>query len=324
MTDAPASRRLAFSAEDSDAGERIDRVIAERLATHGISRSMAGRMCDEGRVTVRGVVARASTRLKPGEAVVVDVPPPEPTIAIAEDIPLVVVFEDRDLMVIDKPAGLVVHPSKGHATGTLVNAVLHHADVDDDDTLRPGVVHRIDKDTSGLLVMAKTPAAREGLAAQFKDHSIERLYIALCEGIAPDRVTYDTTHSRHPTDRMRFTAKLNAGRRAVTHVTRVATYAGVASRVQCTLETGRTHQIRMHLSEAGFPLLGDALYGRRAKSAGVAAVASALGRQALHAAVLGFTHPVLGTRLSFRAEVPDDMQKAIKALEKLGSSAGTR
>lgn len=285
---------------------------------------MIARWCDEGRVTVRGGVVRSSAKLRAGDAVVIEIPAPEPLEAIAEDIPLTVVFEDADLMVVDKPAGLVVHPARGHASGTLVNAVLHHAEVDDDDTLRPGIVHRIDKDTSGLLVIAKTPAAREGLAAQFKAHTIDRMYLALTEGTPPERITYDTLHGRHPTDRMRFSAKVREGRRAVTHVERVESFGAGASMVRCTLETGRTHQIRMHLSEGGFPLLGDALYGRRPKAAKVAAVAEGLGRQALHAALLGFVHPTSGKKVSFRSELPEDMARALDALRALGRGAGTR
>ena len=242
--------------------------------------------------------------------------PPAPLEAVAEDIPLTVVFEDEHLLVIDKPAGMVVHPSRGHASGTLVNAVLHHAEVDDDegDPMRPGVVHRIDRWTSGLLVVAKTPAAREALLARFREHDIHRVYLAVAQGV-PRETTYDTTHARHPTDRLRFTTRAGTGRRAITHVAVIEGLAGgEASLLRCTLETGRTHQIRVHLAEHGHPLLGDAVYGRRCRDARVEAVSRALGRQALHAAELGFAHPVTGAGLRFVSAIPADIEAALAAL----------
>jgi 23S rRNA pseudouridine1911/1915/1917 synthase len=220
--------------------------------------------------------------------------------------------------VVDKPAGLVVHPAKGHPRGTLVNALLHHAEVDDDgDPLRPGIVHRIDRFTSGLLVVALTSAAREALQARFRAHDVERSYLALCEGRL-DTVTYDTLYDRHPTDRLRFSSRVREGRRAVTHVTPIEHLAGgKVSYVRCRLETGRTHQIRVHLSEGGHPLLGDAVYGRRPRDERVRAVAEALGRQALHAAVLGFEHPRTGRLLRFESPLPEDFTKALTALRAL-------
>jgi 23S rRNA pseudouridine1911/1915/1917 synthase len=214
---------------------------------------------------------------------------------------------------------MVVHPSRGHAGGTLVNAVLHHADVDEDgDPMRPGIVHRIDRDTSGLLVVARSTEAREGLVARFKTHDIERSYVALVEGVPPDAVTYDTWHGRHPTDRMRFTSRGTGGKRAVTRVERVETFGGgAAAMVRCRLETGRTHQIRVHLTEAGHPLLGDQLYGRTVRDPAARAIAATLGRQALHAEVLGFTHPVTGAPLRFTAPPPDDFRAALAALRAL-------
>ncbi len=314
-----SARVVTLVARPEDAGERVDRVLAARLEAEGLSRSALGHLCDEGRVTARGAPVKPSYKVRAGDELVVDVPPPAPSSALAEDIPIAVVFEDRDLLVIDKPAGLVVHPAKGHATGTLVNAVLHHAEVeDDDDPLRPGIVHRIDRFTSGLLVVAKTPAAREVLIDRFRAHDIERSYVALTESVPPAAVTYDTLYNRHPTDRVRFSSKVREGKRAVTHVAVVETFAkGAAAFVRCALETGRTHQIRVHLSDAGFPLLGDAVYGRKARDAKVRAIAEALGRQALHAEVLGFKHPLTGAPLRFVSPPPDDFSRALAALRPL-------
>lgn len=304
-----------------DVGERLDRALAQHLVGEGLSRSQLASLCERGLVRCEGVPLRPSAKVRAGgAAVVVEVPPPEPVRAEAEDIPLRVVFEDRALLVVDKPAGLVVHPAKGHATGTLVNAVLHHAEMDDDDDpLRPGIVHRIDRDTSGLLVIAKTAEAREALAARFKAHDIARQYVALCEGAVPPSVTFDTLYGRHPTDRKRFTGRVREGKRACTHVRGEATFLnGAASLVRCTLETGRTHQIRVHLSEAGFPLLGDAAYGRRPRVEALRPIAAALGRQALHAEVLGFEHPLTGEALRFVSPLPPELAAALAALEALG------
>jgi 23S rRNA pseudouridine1911/1915/1917 synthase len=313
------ARGFRFVVTAAQAGERVDRVCAELLAAEGVSRSLVAKLCERGEVRLAGSPVRASARVRAGDALDVRVPPPEPTTALPEDIPLRIVYEDQALMVVDKPAGLVVHPARGHATGTLVNAVLHHADVDeDDDPVRPGIVHRIDKDTSGLLVVAKTSAAREGLIAQFRAHSIERAYTALTQGVPPDGATYDTLHGRHPTDRVRFTTRVREGKRAVTRVFVDEVLAGGAvARVRCELETGRTHQIRVHLAEAGFPLLGDALYGRRPADPRAARIASALGRQALHAARLGFVHPVTGAPMRFESAPPDDFAAALRALRAL-------
>jgi len=301
-------------------GERVDKVIAARLEADGVSRSTVSRLCDEGRVVVRSAPAKASQRVRAGDVIEVEIPAVAPVEAKAEDIPLAVVYEDRDLLVVDKPAGLVVHPAKGHPTGTLVNAVLHHAEVDDADAdpLRPGIVHRIDRYTSGLLVVALTPVAREALMARFRAHDIERSYVALCEGV-PGALTFDTFYDRHPTDRLRFSSRVVEGRRAVTHVKTMEPLAGGrAAYVRCTLETGRTHQIRVHMADAGFPLLADAVYGRRPRDERVRAVAEALGRQALHAEVLGFEHPVTGKALRFETPPPEDFQRALAALRALG------
>ncbi|MEZ4393478.1 MAG: RluA family pseudouridine synthase [Polyangiales bacterium] len=312
-----ATRAFRLSVHPSEVGERADRWLAARLASEGVTRSAATRLCDEGRVRVGEVAVRPSAKLRAGDEVRVEVPAPEALDAVAEDIPLVIVFEDEHLLVIDKPAGMVVHPSKGHAGGTLVNAVLHHAEVESDegdDPLRPGIVHRIDRLTSGLLVVAKTVRAHQGLAARFKLHDIHRVYLALAER-DPGTRTFDTLHDRHPAHRQRFTSRVETGRRAVTHVeTLERLLDGAASLLRCTLETGRTHQIRVHLGEHGSPILGDPVYGRRARDARVEAVSRALGRQALHAAELGFVHPVTAETLRFTSPLPDDFAAALAAL----------
>ncbi len=260
------------------------------------------------------MVATASTRPRPGQRVVVRPAPPPPTEAEPEDIPLTVLHEDAELVVLDKPAGLVVHPAPGHPSGTLVNALLHHfGALPGEDAARPGIVHRLDAHTSGVMVVARTPRAREGLMRLFAAHDIERAYLAIATGEPPARITYETLHGRHPTDRKRFTTRVTRGKRAVTHVVRLERLHGAAL-VRCTLETGRTHQIRVHLAEHGHPLLGDPTYGRPGKDARVRAAAEALGRQALHAAVLGFIHPVTGERLRFETSPPADFRRALEAL----------
>jgi len=230
-------------------------------------------------------------------------------------------YVDDEVVVVNKPAGLVVHPARGHAGGTLVNGLLARGlfrrglEGPDEGDARPGIVHRLDKGTSGVMVVARTSEAREALKAQFQAHTIERLYEAIVVGEARD-ATFDTLHGRHPRDRLRFTSlarNLRAGKRAVTHVRVLARLVG-ATHVACTLSTGRTHQIRVHLAESGTPVLGDPLYGKPPRDPAVKAVADALGHQALHARVLGFVHPGTGQRVRFEAEPPADFRTALEAL----------
>jgi 23S rRNA pseudouridine1911/1915/1917 synthase len=291
-------------------GERLDVYIAAQDL--GLSRSQVKRLIEEARVSVNGEAAKASVRLHAGDCVAVEVPPPAPSEAVAEEIPLEVLYEDKDLIVIVKPAGMVVHPAAGVHAGTLVNALLAHcrdlAGVGG--TLRPGIVHRLDKGTTGVMVAAKNDAAHAGLARQFKDHSIARRYLALvCGRLTPDRGVIDTLLGRDPRARVRFTSRVRAGRRAVTHFEVRERLPGMTL-VALTLETGRTHQIRVHLSERGHPVVGDPTYGRGKigadASAAVRAAARALGHPMLHAELLGFVHPVTGERLEFRAPLPED------------------
>ena len=263
------------------------------------------------RTSAGAPVTRASLRVKAGESYLVTVPPPEPAVPQAEDLPLEVLFEDKDLLVVNKPAGLVVHPGAGHRNGTLVNALLHH--VKDlagvGGVLRPGLVHRLDKDTSGVLVVAKHDRSLVGLQAAFKARDVEKTYLALVHGLAPDEGTFSTLYGRHPTQRMRFTGRVREGKNAVTHFKTVKRFA-TATELEVQLETGRTHQIRVHLSEAKLPLLGDTLYGTKASLR-----PDVISRQALHAYRLAFEHPRTGKALTFEAKVPQDFVDARRRLK---------
>jgi 23S rRNA pseudouridine1911/1915/1917 synthase len=312
-------------------GDRLDKALAaavpEALA---LSRSRLQALIGEGRVAAADGTPLDDPRLRlmPGTEVVLTLPAPGPVDARPEAIPLDIVFEDPHLIVIDKPAGLVVHPAPGARDGTLVNALLHHCGgtlSGIGGKLRPGIVHRIDKDTSGLLVVAKSDAAHRGLAAQFAAHDLERRYLAVAHG-APDPADPRLAHlagisweaggvvrvegniGRHPGDRKRMAVLAADGKAAVTRARVLERFgpegAPVASLLECRLETGRTHQIRVHMSFAGHPLVGDTVYGRR-RGAGPLL---AFPRQALHAASLGFVHPMTGEALRFESSPPADMQ----------------
>jgi 23S rRNA pseudouridine1911/1915/1917 synthase len=289
-------------------GERVDKVVAGLL---GVSRSVARELVDLG-ARVDGAPVSASDRVSAGSVITVATPEPEEDLA-AESVGFDVLYEDEHLIVIDKAAGMVVHPAPGHDSGTLVHALLGKLQAADETDERPGIVHRLDKDTSGVMVVARTPEAHETLVRMFQAHDLERRYLAIARGHTPDAFTYDTFHARHPTDRKRFTSKTDRGKRAVTHLRTLERLHG-ASFVECRLMTGRTHQIRVHLADAGHPLLGDPVYGRSASDPRVRAVEKALGRQALHAAHLEFAHPITGERLSFTTAPPRDFEEALAAL----------
>ena len=315
-SDAGDTHRIVVAA--AQAGERVDAVIA---AATPLSRAVAQRLIDEGNVRVNvHPIAKPNHRLRAGDAIEVIVPAAQPIELVAEDIPLVVLYEDADVIVIDKPAGLVVHPAAGHRTGTLVNALLYRCrDLGGiGGELRPGIVHRLDKDTSGVMVAAKTERALAALTGAFAAKSrgepggIVREYLGIA--VPPptgDRGTLRTMHARHPSDRKRFSTKVSHGKSAVTHWELVESLVGAAL-VRFRLETGRTHQIRVHASDHGWPLLGDALYGRPIRA--VAAIAERLGRQALHATTLAFDHPTTGEPLRFEAPLPEDFGAALAAL----------
>lgn len=313
-------------AEAADAGERIDRFLASRLPD--LSRARVQALMRQGAVTAGGrTLEDPSAKINAGE-IVVAVPPPAPAEPVAQDIPLEVVFEDDALIVIDKPAGLVVHPAAGHADGTLVNALISHCGASLSGVggvARPGIVHRLDKDTSGLMVVAKTDAAHKGLSAQFADHGrtgpLVRAYLALVWN-PPHRPrgTVDAPLGRSVKNREKIAIRKD-GREAITHWEMLERYPDFdAGLIECRLETGRTHQIRVHLASIGSPLLGDAVYGashrtKASKLSGNARAAlDALGRQALHAATLGFAHPVTGETLLFESEPPADLAGLIDAL----------
>ncbi|HVW29004.1 MAG TPA: RluA family pseudouridine synthase [Polyangiaceae bacterium] len=300
---------------------RVDKVLPPLLQ---VSRATVQRWIEEGRVTVNGDVCRAKDEVRTGDVVeVVPGAPPKTDVEPDASVPFDVVYEDAELIVVDKPAGVVVHPGRGNWEHTLVAGLLARGgferDVFDERDpmghLRPGIVHRIDKNTSGLLVVAKSDRAREGLKAQLAAHSVERVYRAITVGV-PKAGRIESLHARHPSARRKFTSKTERGRRAVTHVALDEVLAGGrAALISCRLQTGRTHQIRVHLSErAGTPILSDKLYGRLPGDAHLAKVATELGRQALHAATLGFTHPVTGEGLRFESSLPADMQRALLRL----------
>jgi 23S rRNA pseudouridine1911/1915/1917 synthase len=318
---------------------RLDRVLAAQLTE--LSRSRHKALILAGRVAVAGVTIRdPSQRVNAGSAITVDLPPAIDDNAAPENIPLDIVFEDDALLIINKPAGLVVHPASGNRTGTLVNALIAHCGKSLSGIggiRRPGIVHRLDKDTSGLLVVAKTDQAHHALARQFADHGragpLRRGYLAFVWG-APERPrgTIDRPIGRHPSAREKMTVRAD-GRSAVTHWETLARYPGVggtpvASLVACRLETGRTHQIRVHLASIGHPLLGDEVYGAGFKTKAnqlpqpAREALEALARQALHAHVLGFEHPLDGRHLEFRSELPGDLMRLHHSLGAQGIVAG--
>ncbi|TNE61936.1 MAG: RluA family pseudouridine synthase [Alphaproteobacteria bacterium] len=312
------------------AGERLDKILADALPD--LSRSRLKALIKDGEVSLSvagnpGTIKSPSQAVKPGECYTVNIPMPEEPDPQPEDIPLDVVFEDEHLIVVNKPAGMVVHPAPGSPTGTLVNALLHHCG----DSLsgiggvkRPGIVHRIDKETSGLLVMAKHDKAHNGLAVQFADHTIERRYSAVCKGHpVPPAGRIERDIARHPVDRKRMAVTDRGGKWAATHYVTEAHFqaggAALASLIECRLETGRTHQVRVHMAHIGHPLVGDPVYGRSMKlpnslQGPARAALQAFNRQALHARVLGFIHPISGETLKFESELPYDMAGLLDAL----------
>jgi 23S rRNA pseudouridine1911/1915/1917 synthase len=297
---------------------RLDKALAEAT---GLSRARVQNLIDEGRVDVAGKTATAaSMKVTGGTEFRIIVSAAMPAEAAPEDIALVVAYEDAHLIVVDKPAGMVVHPAVGNITGTLVNALLHHCRGNlsgINGVARPGIVHRIDKDTSGLLVVAKSDAAHEGLAVQFAAHTVHRRYIAVCAGHpSPPEGTINARVGRSDADRKKMTVLPNnssRGKTAITHY-KVLERLHDAAVIECRLETGRTHQVRVHCASIGHPLLGDPAYGRTPKSLRECLERLGFARQALHAAELGFVHPVTGENIRFRSDLPADMAELIDQL----------
>jgi 23S rRNA pseudouridine1911/1915/1917 synthase len=306
-----------LTVDDDRAGERLDRYLAD--AVPGLSRSQAQRLIDDGQVRVEGRQAKANLAVKAGDVIHVTLPEPEPASAVAEDIPVPILYEDGDLVVVNKPAGMVVHPAAGHSSGTLVNALLHH--VDDlsgvGGELRPGIVHRLDKGTSGVMVVAKHDAAHEALAAQFHDRHVEKEYVALVWGVVQAGRRIDLPIGRDPNDRQKMSARARRARSAVTRITMADHLRGVTL-CQVAIHTGRTHQIRVHLSAIGHPVVGDATYGGvKPRVAQDLRPLLGLDRPFLHASRLAFTHPGDGRPMSFLAPLPEDLQGVLDELRAL-------
>ena len=293
---------------EENAGERIDAFLASKL--QDVTRSWLQKLIEAGNVSVEGREKLAKNyKLRAGDRLTVELPEPETLDVLPEDIPLDIVYEDEYLLVVNKPSGMVVHPAVGNHTGTLVNAVMFHCGdqlSSINGVVRPGIVHRIDKDTSGLLVIAKTDAAHRGLAEQFAVHSIKRAYRAVVyNNIKEDDGRVDAPIGRNPKDRLKMAVvSADKGRRAVTNY-HVIERSGKFTYVECRLETGRTHQIRVHMAYIGHPLLGDPLYGPRKGMSGVTG-------QVLHAKELGFVHPITGEYMEFDSELPSEFVKALK------------
>ena len=289
--------RLSLTADR--AGERADQLLSRSV--EGLTRSAAQKLLEQGRVTTpEGRTLKKNERPEPGAVLLVDLPDPEPLDAQPQDIPLDIVYEDEDVVVVNKPVGMVVHPAAGHSDGTLVNALLYHCGKSlsgINGVLRPGIVHRIDRDTSGLLIVAKNDAAHLALARQLEDHSLRRTYEAIVVGgFREDSGTVDAPIARHPKERKRM-AVVPGGKRAVTHWRVVERFPG-HTWVECELETGRTHQIRVHMAHLGRPLLGDTVYGAKKPVPGLAG-------QCLHAARLRFVHPSTGEEMELSAPLPE-------------------
>ena len=302
--------RFELTVAAENAGERLDKYLSEQI--EGLSRSSASRLIFEGKVTVGDAAVKKNYKTAEGDRITVLTDSPQPVDVLPEDIPLDVVYEDEHLLVVNKPKGMVVHPAPGHFSGTLVNALMYHcrdglSGINGE--LRPGIVHRIDKNTSGLLAVAKSDIAHAGLSEQIKEHSFTREYLAICYGnIKEEERTVDAPIGRHKTDRKRMCVTQLNSKPAVTHIKVLERYSGFTY-ILCRLETGRTHQIRVHLSYIGHPIAGDDVYGP-------SKVITQLNGQCLHAYKLGFIHPVTGEYLEFTADPPETFLRFQEKLRK--------
>ena len=300
---------ILLRASEESKNQRLDAFLASSL--DGLTRSQATRLIESGEVAVNGRAVSKSYRLAGGEDIAVTLPEPEPVEAVPQDIPLDVVYEDADVIVVNKPSGMVVHPAPGHPDGTLVNALLYHCAgtlSGIGGALRPGIVHRIDRDTSGLIIAAKNDAAHQYLSAQLADHTLARTYECIVVGkLREDRGTVDAPIARHPTDRKRM-AVVAGGREAVTHWEVIARYPGY-THVRCRLETGRTHQIRVHMAYIGHPILGDTVYGAKKEVPGLTG-------QCLHAVGLRFLHPRTHEVVELSCPLPDEFTRMLQKIRK--------
>ena len=300
---------ILLRASEESKNQRLDAFLASSL--DGLTRSQATRLIESGEVAVNGRAVGKSYKLAGGEDIAVTLPEPEPVEAVPQDIPLDVVYEDADVIVVNKPSGMVVHPAPGHPDGTLVNALLYHCAgtlSGIGGALRPGIVHRIDRDTSGLIIAAKNDAAHQYLSAQLADHTLARTYECIVVGaLREDRGTVDAPIARHPTDRKRM-AVVAGGREAVTHWEVIARYPGY-THVRCRLETGRTHQIRVHMAYIGHPILGDTVYGAKKEVPGLTG-------QCLHAVGLRFLHPRTHEVVELSCPLPDEFTRMLQKIRK--------
>jgi 23S rRNA pseudouridine1911/1915/1917 synthase len=314
-----------FSVAPEAINERLDRFVTRQLPMH--SRAYIQQLIDLGQILVDGHTAKSGYRLHAGEHVTVCLPPPKPAVVRPEPIPLDVLYEDDHLLVVNKPAGLVVHPSPGNDSGTLVNALLAHCTQLSGigGVERPGIVHRLDKDTSGAMVIAKNDAAHHSLSRQFSERQVKKLYLAIvCGDLQPGEGVVNAAVGRHPIHRQKMSTQTQVGREAVTEF-RVQERFGRYTLVELRPRTGRTHQIRVHMAALGYPLLGDPVYGRYRKELGRSPLAEQLAwfqRQALHAWVLGFMHPQTGARTEYCAPLPDDLDRVLTVLRGAERTAG--
>lgn len=300
-----AMKKLEFTAETS--GDRIDKALSD-MSDGELTRSFAAKLIDDGACTVNGKAVAKNYKLKAGDAVCAEIPDPQETDILPEDIPLDIVYEDGDLLVVNKPKGMVVHPAHGHYSGTLVNALMYHCGSSlsgINGELRPGIVHRIDMNTSGLLIVAKSDAAHKGLAEQIKAHSFSREYEAVVCGSVKENGTVNAPIGRSKTDRKKMCVTAENSREAVTHYSVIENY-GNYTHLRLRLETGRTHQIRVHMAYIGHPVAGDDVYGNGKPAS--------LGGQCLHAKHIGFIHPITGEWLEFESELPGYFIKFLKTL----------
>jgi 23S rRNA pseudouridine1911/1915/1917 synthase len=313
---------LCFTFDRGQASQRLDHYLA--LCPTDLSRSQIKRLIESNQILCNGESVKAGSKLKGGEVITVTIPEPAPIEALPEPIPLTILHEDPHLIVIDKPAGMVVHPAPGHSSGTLVNALLHHCqDLSGiGGQIRPGIVHRLDRDTSGVMVATKNDAAHQDLALQFKQHTIQRRYVALVYGqLDKEFGTIDQPIGRHPLHRKKMSGTSRRGRDAITHWRVLQRFdTDRLTLLELRLETGRTHQIRVHLSEANHPVVGDPLYGNSRRcnhlpDTALRAMIQSLNRQFLHARLLGFKHPETGKEMQFKATAPPALQAIIDYLK---------